>query len=451
MFDALFIDLEIEKLFSDKAIIRAMLRFEAALVLAQADAELIPVEDAQLIASVCESTEIDVERMADAAQQAGNPAIPLIKELTGRVSKVNARAAGRVHAGATSQDVVDTAMMLQTKTALSKIDQSIVRLQQRLTELIAEHRETVMIGRTLLQHARPISFAFKLAGWLDQLIRCLSRVREVRTRSLAVQFGGAVGTLAASGPEALIVLSRLARRLELAEPAMPWHTARDRLFEVASALAMLTGCLAKVATDAALLMQTEVAEISEASSEGRGGSSAMPHKRNPIAPTMILAACTRVPGLLTTMAATFVQEHERAVGRWHAEWGTLPEIISLAGGALKHCGDLFERLEIDTTRMRENIDLTLGLVFAESVAVALAEKMGKPEADRLIKLACQRAQEKGCHLQQVLAWDSTVAGILDATALNRIFNAGHALGSANELIDRVLELSRRANERGAEQ
>ena len=447
MFDALFIDPEIEKLFAEEAIIRAMLRFEAALVLAQADAHVIPVEDAQLIASVCERAEFDVEKIVVAAQQTGNPAIPLVKELTARVSKANAEAAGLVHIGATSQDVIDTAIMLQVKKALLRIDLGVVGLQLRLTELIAKHRATVMIGRTLLQQARPISFAFKLAGWLDQLIRCLSHIREVRTRALALQFGGAVGTLAATGPNAIVVMSRLAGRLELVEPAMPWHSSRDRLFEVASALTMLSGCLGKIATDAALLMQTEVAEISEAAGEGRGGSSAMPHKRNPIAPTMILAACTRVPGLLATMASALVQEHERAVGRWHAEWGTLPEIISLTGGAIKHSGDLFGRLEIDATRMRENIDITLGLVFAESVAVALAKQVGKPEADRLVKMACERAQEKDCHLQQVLAWDRTVSGILDSTTLDRLFGPEHALGVANELIDRVLEQGRRENER----
>ena len=235
MFDALFIDSEVENLFKDEAVVRAMLRFEAGLALAQADENVISPDDAGLIARVCETAEIDLGKILPAAGQAGNPAIPLVKELTALVRKIDARAARFVHAGATSQDLIDTATMLQLKVALSRIWIGITGLQQRLTELINEHRETLMIGRTLLQQARPISFGFKAAGWLDQLIRCKGRLREVRTRALVLQFGGAVGTLAASGSDALAIMSSLARRLELGEPAMPWHTARDRFFEVGSA------------------------------------------------------------------------------------------------------------------------------------------------------------------------------------------------------------------------
>jgi 3-carboxy-cis,cis-muconate cycloisomerase len=448
MFDGLFIDSDVENLFTDKAIVHAMLRFEAALALAQADADVISFDHARLIASVCESAEIDLEKMILAAQQAGNPAIPLVKELTTLVRKTDAHAAGLVHAGATSQDLIDTATMLQLKAALSKLDLGITRLQQRLTELISEHRETVMIGRTLLQQARPITFAFKLAGWLDQLIRCRGRIREVRARGLVLQFGGAVGTLAANGHDALRIMSRLAQRLELAEPTMPWHTARDRLFEVASALAMLTGCLGKIATDASLLMQTEVGEISEAAEEGRGGSSAMPHKRNPVAPTIVIAACSRVPGLLATMSASMMQEHERSVGRWHAEWSALPEIVCLASGAVKHAVDLFSRLEVNVTSMRQNIDMTRGLIFAESIAVALGKEIGKSEAEELVKMACQRARKKNCHLHQVLLKDPTVSRVLDQASLEQIFRPENALGTANELIDRVLKQAAASEPRG---
>ncbi|HYY27538.1 MAG TPA: 3-carboxy-cis,cis-muconate cycloisomerase [Chthoniobacterales bacterium] len=438
MFDALFIDSDVENLFTDKAIIQAMLRFEAGLALAQADANVISFDHAHLIARVCENAEIDLEKIILAAKQAGNPAIPLVKELTILVRKTDAYAAGLVHAGATSQDLIDTATMLQLKAALSKLYLGLTRLQRRLTELIKEHRETVMIGRTLLQQARPISFAFKLAGWLDQLIRCRDRLREVRARALVLQFGGAVGTLAASERDALTIMSRLAERLELGEPTMPWHTARDRLFEVASALAMLSGCLGKIATDASLLMQTEVDEISEAAKEGRGGSSAMPHKRNPVAPTMIVAACSRVPGLLATICASMMQEHERSVGRWHAEWNPLPEMVCLTGGAIKHAGDLFSRLEVNVTRMRQNIEVTRGLVFAESMVVALRKEIGKSEAEEVVKLACQRAREKDCHLHKVLSQDPTISRVLHQSTLEQIFRPENALGIANELIDRVL-------------
>jgi 3-carboxy-cis,cis-muconate cycloisomerase len=439
MFDALFIDSEVESLFTDEAIVRAMLRFEAALALAQADAGAIPLDHAQLIAHASESAEIDLEKIILDADQASNPAIPLVKELTALVRNTDPRAAGSVHVGATSQDLIDTATMLQLKLAVSKLDLGITRLQRRLVEMIHEHRDTVMIGRTLLQHARPISFAFKLAGWLDQLIRCSVRLREVRSQALVLQFGGAVGTLAASGNEALAIMSRLANRLELGEPAMPWHTARDRLFEVASAAAMLTGCLGKIAMDVLLMMQTEVRELSEPAEERRGGSSAMPHKRNPVAPTMILGACYRVPALLATISASMIQEHERSPGRWHAEWSPLPEIVSLAGGAIQHAGDLFAGLEVDVTRMRNNIDVTPGLVFAESIATAVGKEMGKLEADKLVKSACLRATEKNRHLREILTEDPTIGRILDPVALEQLFHPENALGAANGFIERVLK------------
>jgi 3-carboxy-cis,cis-muconate cycloisomerase len=438
MFDALFTDPDVDQIFTDEAIIGAMLRFEGALAQAQADLNLIPSQPAELIAHVCLNAPIDAAKIVASARNAGNPAIPLVRELSELVASADPGAAKFVHAGATSQDVIDSAVMLQLKPALSKIGEGIEQLQGRLVELIGEHRGTAMIGRTLLQQARPITFAFKLAGWLDQLTRCAAYLREVRNRALVLQFGGAVGTLAASGQEALSVLARLAERLELAEPTISWHTARDRFFEICSACAMLSGSLGKIAADVALLMQTEVGELSERPEEGRGGSTAMPHKRNPIAPTMIVAACTRVPGLLATIASAMSQEQERAAGRWHAEWGPLTEIVGLTAGAIKQSNDLFFRLEVRSARMLENLELTQGLVYAEELAVVLAKQLGKPEADLLVKRACQRATEKGCHLREVLAWDSNVTSVIGQATLDQIFRPENALGVADELIDRVL-------------
>jgi 3-carboxy-cis,cis-muconate cycloisomerase len=232
-----------------------------------------------VIAHVCDNAEIDSQKILTAAKQAGNPAIPLVKELTALVRGINEQAARYVHAGATSQDVIDSAIMLQLRIALAAIDTELSNLKGRLVELVHEHRKTPIIGRTLLQQARPISLGLKLAGWLDQLIRSRDALRRVRKDAAVLQFGGAVGTLAASGTEALRISTRLAERLQLGEPAMAWHTARDRFFEIASALTMLSGLLGKLATDGALLMQTEIGELAEAAEEGRGGSSAMPHTR----------------------------------------------------------------------------------------------------------------------------------------------------------------------------
>jgi 3-carboxy-cis,cis-muconate cycloisomerase len=441
MFDQLFKDSEIEALVTDEAIIGAMLRFEAALAQAQADVGLIPAEQASLVARVCGAGRIEPQKIITLAKKAGNPAIPLVKELTALVGETDGEAARYVHAGATSQDVIDSATMLQLKAALLVLDNGLGRLQDRLVALADEHRGTVMIGRTLLQQARPISFGFKVAGWLDQLIRCRQRLRRVGSSATVLQFGGAVGTLAANGPRGLAVLSRLSERLELAEPVITWHTARDRLLEIAASLAMLAGCLHKIAIDAALLMQTEVGELVEAGDEGKGGSSAMPHKRNPIAPTMMIAACTRIPGLLATVAVSMVQEHERAVGHWHAEWGPLTEMLCLTGGAVQQANDLFSGLKIDAARMRENIEATRGLVYAEDVSLRLARYVGKPESDRVIKLACERAKQKGVHLREVLLQDPSVTKWLDQNALAPIFLPENALGLADELINRVLRLA----------
>jgi 3-carboxy-cis,cis-muconate cycloisomerase len=441
MFDQLFKDSEIETLLADEAIIRAMLRFEAALALAQADVGLIPAEHADRIARVCEEARLDQRKIVAAARKAGNPAIPLVKELTALVGETGGDAAHYVHAGATSQDVIDSATMLQVKAALSVLDDGLGRLQDRLAALADEHRKTVMIGRTLLQQARPISFGFKVARWLDQLIRCRQRLRRARAAETVLQFGGAVGTLAANGNRGLDVLARLAERLELAEAVITWHTERDRLLEIAAGLAMLAGCLNKIAMDAALLMQTEVAELVEEGAEGKGGSSAMPHKRNPIGPTMIIAACTRIPGLLATMAGSMVQEHERAVGHWHTEWGPLTEMLCLTGGAVQQANALFSSLKVDAAQMRENIEATRGLVYAEDISVHLAQSIGKPEADRVIKLACQRAKQKEVHLREVLLQDSSIAKWLDRNAIDRILLPENALGLADELIDRVLRLA----------
>jgi 3-carboxy-cis,cis-muconate cycloisomerase len=438
MFDGLFKDPDIEALFTDQVLIRAMLRFEGALALAQADTGRISAEMANIIAQVCDNAEIDSQKILTAAKQAGNPAIPLVKELTALVRGINVQAAGYVHAGATSQDVIDSAIMLQLRIALAAIDTELTRLQGRLVELVHEHRKTPLIGRTLLQQARPISLGFKLAGWLDQLIRSRDNLRRVRKDAVVLQFGGAVGTLAASGTEALRILKRLAERLELGEPAMAWHTARDRFFEIASALTMLSGLLGKLATDSALLMQTEIGELAETAEEGRGGSSAMPHKRNPVAPTLIIAASCQMPGLLATIAASMIQEQERAVGHWHAEWAPLAEMVCLTSGAVKQAVGLMLRLKIDAARMRENIELTRGLIYAEDVASALAIHLGKAKADQTVRLACERAAEKNVHLREILTSDPTVTKWLDQTTLDRIFRPENALGAADELINRVL-------------
>jgi 3-carboxy-cis,cis-muconate cycloisomerase len=438
MFDELLRDSEIGALFTDAAIIGAMLRFEGALALAQASVGRIPAEQARCIEQVCAAADIDPQKVIAAAKEAGNPAIPLVKELTALVGKTNRDAAQYVHAAATSQDVIDTALMLQLRKALSALVVGLSGIQDQLVELVRKHRNTAMIGRTLLQQARPISFGLKVAGWLDQLVRCREGLERVYEHAVVLQFGGATGTLAASGESAIATMTKLAELLELGEPTMPWHAARDRFFEIGSTLTRLSGCLGKMATDAALLMQTEIAELTEETAEGRGGSSAMPHKKNPVTPTLIIAASTRIPGLLATLATAMTQEHERAVGRWHAEWGPLADIVCLTAGAVENTKLLFFRLKVHPARMLENIELSQGLIYAEDVSVALARHIGKPRADQVVKLACERARAIPQHLCEVLLADAAVSEWLEATALEQIFRPEKALGASAELIDRVL-------------
>ena len=256
--------------------------------------------------------------------------------------------------------MIDTGLMLCTKQALDALLVDLIELEKELIGLIERHRGTFMPGRTLLQHARPISFGLKTAGWLDGIVRCRKMLEQGAAKSLAVQFGGAVGSLAASGPKGLQILDGLARKLDLVTPELPWHTQRDRVGRLGMDLALLGSALAKMAQDVVLLMQTEVAEVAEDLGGGGGGSSTLPHKQNPIAPTKILANAKRVPSLVSALLSSMVQEHERSVGGWHAEWVTFPEIVRAVGGSVAHALDLVSGLRIHSERMRSNMELTNG-------------------------------------------------------------------------------------------
>ena len=444
LLDPLFGSAAMGEVFSDAARVQHMLDFESALARAEARCGVIPAAAAPAITSKCKAELIDAHALAAATALSVNPAIPLVKQLTALVARDDPEAARFVHWGATSQDANDTGLVLQIRQALDILEADLVVLGNGLTHLAQTHRSTPMAGRTLMQQALPTTFGVKVAGWLDAMNRHCERFAAARTRVLVLQFGGAVGTMAALGDKGLQVAGALATDLNLGLPNMPWHTQRDRMAEAATTLGLCTGTLGKIARDLSLHMQTEIAEVFEPAGEGRGGSSTMPHKRNPVSAVIGLSAATRVPGLVSTMLSAMVQEDERGLGDWHAEWETLPEIFRLTAGALHQLAAIVPQLEVDAARMRRNLDATQGLIFAEAVTMALGNQIGKSAAHTLVEKASRQARKSGKHLREVLDQNQAVAEHLTAAELDRLFAPENYLGVAEELVDRVIDASRKA-------
>jgi 3-carboxy-cis,cis-muconate cycloisomerase len=435
---SLFTTDAMREVFSDASRLSRMLEFEAALAKAEAQVGVIPGRAAEVIASQCDIARFDVRAIDDAMQAAGNLAIPLVAALTRNVGDVDAQAKGFVHYGATSQDAIDTGLVLQLRDALVLIDADLVRLCRALVHQARKHAGTVMPGRTWLQQALPITLGVKLAAFVSALDRHRDRLERARHENLVLQFGGAAGTLAALGSRGLAVSDALAEELGLDVPDMPWHTQRDRLCDIASILGMLVATLGKLGRDVALLAQTEVGEASEPGAPGRGGSSTMPQKRNPVGASIAIAASVRVPGLVATMLAASVQEHERGLGNWPAEWETLPDIVMLAAGALAAMLDVAHGLDVDNERMRANLALTNGLVYAEAVQMALAPTMGRDAAHALVARACRHALAEGAHLRDILAGEPDVMQRLGRERIDELFDPTSCLGESSALIERAL-------------
>ena len=429
-------------IFSPRATTQRMLDVEAALARALASAGVIPSNAAAPIEATCRADMLDADALTRAAARAGNLAIPLVKQLTAAVAQHAPDAAKYVHWGATSQDIIDTGMVLQLRDALTVIEAQLTSIGDVLAGLAERYRTTPMVGRTWLQQALPITLGMKFAQWLDTLERHRARVAHLRQRAFALQFGGAAGTLASLGERADAVAAALARELSLPLPALPWHTQRDRVAEIATTLGLVTGTLGKIARDVSLMMQTEIGELAEPSGAGQGGSSKMPHKRNPIGCAAVLSAATRVPGLVATVLAAMVQEHERALGGWQAEWDALPDIARLCGGALAHIEEIARGLEVDTARLAANLGMSNGLILAEAVMLALGESIGRQEAHRLVEHASQQAVASGRNLRDVLAADTAVASRLDAARLDALCDPANYAGRAHAFVDAVLEAFR---------
>lgn len=424
-------------LFSDDSILQAMLRFEVALARAEAACNVIPESAAKAIADAAQASHFSAEKIAGEARLSSTPAIPMVKALRELVHSRNPEAASYVHWGATSQDLCDTAMVLLLKKAQPIAD--LLRIEAFLRRLSDEHAHTVMLGRTLLQAAGPVTFGLKAAGWLAAIHRGRTQMNAAFNQALVLQFGGATGTLAALGNEGLKISRKLAEELGLACPEASWHTHRDRLATLLCACGVLTGSLGKMARDLALLMQIEIAEVAEAATDGRGGSSTMPHKRNPVGCVQALAAANRVPALVSSFLSCMVQEHERGVGNSQAEWPIIADVIQATGAAAAAMADVTEGLTVDQVRMRANIDATHGAVFAERAMFLLAPKIGHEKAQKVLEAALAISRQQKRKLSEALAQIPEASEHLDAATLRNLEDPDQYLGVAEEFRKRLLD------------
>ena len=431
LFDGLFVPDAVRDAVSDRAWVAAMLEFEAALARAEAAVGLISGEAADAIAAAAGDAErFDAAELGRDGRASGNPVAPLVRALT---EAVGGEAAGHVHLGATSQDVMDTAAMLVSRRAARLIDAELASAADACAALAEDHRDTLMPARTLLQQALPTTFGLKAAGWLVAVLDARRRLARVQ---FAVQLGGAAGTLASLGPDGPSVLDAIAAELDLERPVVPWHADRGRVGDLAAALAIVAGTVEKVALDIVLLAQTEVGEVAEADG---GGSSTLPHKRNPVGVTLARASARRVRGEASVLLGAIAGEHERAAGAWQAEWPALTGALAYAGGAAAALAGSLDGLEVHPEAMRRNLELTGGLVLAEAVSTALVNAgLGRLEAHELVKEASRRGEEAGRPLREELRHDSGVTDRLSAEQLDHAFDPSAYVGSAAEFVDGAL-------------
>jgi 3-carboxy-cis,cis-muconate cycloisomerase len=443
IFRPIFVPDEFREAVSGRSWLRAMLDAEAALAAAEAQVGLIPHKAVSDIVSCCDATLFDPKELGREGRAAGNPVPPLVKALTEAVSEVSEEAARYVHKGATSQDIVDSAAMLVARRALDLILAELEGISHACAHLAEEHRENIMAGRTLLQQALPTTFGLKAAGWLVSVLEGRRKLLVVAERGLAAQLGGAAGTLASLGESGVSVLGEFARELDLAEPAVPWHTDRTRIAEIGGALSLLAGVLGKIALDVILMAQTEVGEVAEPAGEGRGGSSTLPHKRNPILSVTAAANTRRVQALAQTLYQAMIGEHERAAGAWHAEWEALSGALALTGGAAAAVREVTDGLEVYPEKMRQNLDETGGMLMAENVTTIVSDRLGRLEAHEIVGAAPRRAADGGKPFREELLAEPVLRERLSAEEIDAALDPAGNLGSAVAFIDRALALYRK--------
>jgi 3-carboxy-cis,cis-muconate cycloisomerase len=435
IFGSLYATDEVRAIFSDRSQLQFMLDVEAALARAESAHGLVPPALAEAISRAARAENLDLDYIAKSTRRVGYPVVALVKEL-GRLAGDDA--ARYIHLGATTQDILDSALVLQLREAIRIIRRDLVALARALAGQAVRYRDSPMAGRTHLQHAVPITFGMKCAGWASPIVAHVERLDQAARRILVVQLGGAAGTLAPLGDKALAVVDALAHELGLGVADMPWHTQRDRIAEMAALLALICGTLAKFAHDVILLAQTEVAEVFEPHEQGRGGSSTMPQKRNPIASEYILAATRAVHAELPVMLDAMTSEHERGAGPWQAEALVLPQCVALTAGALAHARSIAEGMTVDTERMRLNLNVSGGLIMAESVATGLTAALGRAAAEEAVARACDRAISERRPLSTILRDDSEIRVHLTDADIARLTDPATYLGAAGAFVDRVV-------------
>ncbi|HVY14568.1 MAG TPA: adenylosuccinate lyase family protein [Rhodopila sp.] len=420
--------------FSETAYFQRMLDTEAALARVQAELGIIPADAAETIAAAATVENLRTEDLAASARNVGYPVVGLVAGL----AKASGEAGGWTHWGATTQDIMDTATVLQVREGLNLIEAELNAILNALTDQAQTHRDTVMAGRTHLQQALPVTFGLKCAIWAMPFLSHLDRLKQIRTRVEQVELSGAAGTLASLTDQGIAVMEALAGALDLKAPLAPWHVCRDALAETVAFLGIVCGTLAKIATDIILLAQTEVGEVAEPYVAGRGQSSTMPQKRNPIASEYIIAAARTVQGLVPVMMGAMAQDHERATGPWQAEALVIPQAFTLTHGALLHARAIAEGMVVDAERMRANLDISHGLIVSEAVMMGLAPVLGRGEAHHVVKHACDLALAEKISLADALERDPVVSARLDRAAIETLIDPGRYLGSTQAFIDRVL-------------
>lgn len=429
--------------FDEQTYFQRMLDVEAALARVQARLGIIPADAADAIVAAAKVENLSTVDLAASARNVGYPVVGLVAGL----SKAAGAAGAWSHWGATTQDIMDTATVLQMREGLNLIEAELRAILTALMTQANRHRDTVMAGRTHLQQALPTTFGLKCAIWAMPFIAHLERLAQLRTRVQIVEFSGAAGTLASLGDQGIPVMQALAAELGLHVPPAPWHVCRDGLAEAVNFLGLVGGTLAKIATDIVLLAQTEVGEAAEPYVAGRGQSSTMPQKRNPIASEYILAATRMVHALVPAMLGAMAQDHERGTGPWQTEALVLPQAFVLTHGALLHTRAIAEGMVVDPARMRANLDITHGLIVSEAVMMGLAPVLGRGEAHHVVKRACDRALADGISLADALQCDPAVASRLDRAAIEMLIDPANYLGSAHAFIDRVAAASERYHDR----
>ena len=436
LFRDMFGTAEMREVFSDEALVGRYLEAEAALARAQARAGVVPQEAAQAIDAASRSINVDYDKLRHETEIVGYPILPLVHQLSAAAGD-----AGRfVHWGATTQDIMDTANVLQIRAALAIVERDLKEIGDILAGLARKYRDTPMAGRTHLQQALPVTFGYKVAVWLSSIDRHLERLAQIRPRVLVGEFSGAAGTLASVGEDGLEMQRLFCEELGLHQPSIAWHVARDGIAEAVALLGLITGTLGKIATDVMMMSATEFGELSEPFVSGRGASSTMPQKRNPISSELMLAAAKAVRQHVATMLDGMIHDFERATGPWHLEWVSLPESFLLTASSLANARFMLKGLVVHEARMRENLDLTNGLIVAEAVMMAAAPKLGRQRAHDVVYDACRKAIEGGGDLADILARVPEIADALGGVdAIRRHCDPANYLGLSGQMVDRVLD------------